>query len=294
MNAKKIYGAIAGVFAIVYTYNLYWFVKNIIEYGSIGISFEFFIRYLPAFAGITGVIIFISSQFRRSNLLRIMMCVELLSFPFMAFWYVQFFTKTYGPYDQPAQLNWTFYVGVLINLSMLIASITGLRMLSLNKTAKLTYIDYGNERSAQFSPANAGLRFANRMVDLVVIFFVLFTNIDSFRFLLNVNIETEAIFIFEIPFFIFYYIILEGIFNTTAGKCATNTTIVNEIGERPNFGQIIGRTFCRLIPFEPFSFFKAGARGWHDSLPNTYVVESINKEDAAMNEIVFDAEMQNT
>jgi hypothetical protein len=38
------------------------------------------------------------------------------------------------------------------------------------------------------------------------------------------------------------------------------------------------------------SFLGAGARGWHDSLPNTYVVESIDVDDVQEYEITLDAE----
>lgn len=295
MTTKKIYSIIVAIFAVTYAYNLFWFLKSLIEFSNYGFQFSFFIRYIPTFAGITGLIIFASSQFKRSNLLRIMMCLEVMSFPFLLFWYYQFFTKTYGPFDQPPQLNWTFYVGVAINIALFLSSIIGLRMLSFNKTANLVYIEYGNERTAQFSPAPAGLRFANRLVDAVVIAYILLTNLASFQAFerMRDDIEPAVFLIFEIPFLLFYYIILEGIFNTSAGKCATGTIIVNASGERPNFGQILGRTFCRLIPFEPFSFFGAEARGWHDSIPNTYVVESINKEDMEMNEFTLDAETEN-
>lgn len=289
------YSIIAAVFAVSYAYNLYWFFKSLLEFSSFGFQFSFFIRYISTFAGITGLIIFIASQFKRSNLLRIIMCLEIMSFPFLLLWYYQFFTKTYGPYNQAPQLNWTFYVGGIINITLLVSSIIGLRMLSFNKTANLVYTDYGNERTAQFSPASAGLRFANRIVDSVLIIYILLTNLASFEaFSIRYDDMEPAVFlVLEIPFLLFYYIILEGIFNTSAGKCATGTTIVNALGERPNIGQILGRSFCRLIPFEPFSFFGADARGWHDSITNTYVVESINQEDLEMNEFTLDAELGN-
>ncbi|MEI9957598.1 MAG: RDD family protein [Ferruginibacter sp.] len=174
-----------------------------------------------------------------------------------------------------------------------ISSIIGLRTLSFNKTANLTFINYENERTAQFSPAPAGLRFTNRLIDAVLILYILWINASSLIAYFNFNISPRFYFLLEIPFLLFYYIILEGIFNTSAGKCATNTTIVNMQGERPSFAQILGRTFCRLIPFEAFSFLGEGARGWHDSLTNTYVTDSINKEDFEMNEFTLDAELNN-
>ncbi len=71
-----------------------------------------------------------------------------------------------------------------------------------------------------------------------------------------------------------YYILLEGMTGRTLGKLITGTKVVNERGEPPSFGQILGRTFSRFIPFEPFSFFGEDGRGWHDSVPGTYVVST--------------------
>jgi uncharacterized RDD family membrane protein YckC len=67
-----------------------------------------------------------------------------------------------------------------------------------------------------------------------------------------------------------YYIVFEGMWARTPGKLVFGTVVVNESGGKPTLKQVIGRTFCRLIPFEAFSFL--GERGWHDSIPNTHVV----------------------
>ncbi len=72
-----------------------------------------------------------------------------------------------------------------------------------------------------------------------------------------------------------YYIAMEGFFGFTVGKLVTGTRVVTEGGGRPRWGQVVGRTFARLIPFEPFSVLFSNdkeRRGWHDSLPKTYVV----------------------
>ena len=71
-----------------------------------------------------------------------------------------------------------------------------------------------------------------------------------------------------------YYIILEGMTGRTLGKLLTGTKVVNERGEAPSFGQILGRSFSRFIPFEAFSFLADEGRGWHDSVPGTYVVRT--------------------
>lgn len=69
---------------------------------------------------------------------------------------------------------------------------------------------------------------------------------------------------------IVYYVFFEGFWGRTPGKWICGTVVVNEDGGRPSWGQVIGRTFCRFIPFEPFSFFSE--RPWHDRFPHTHVV----------------------
>lgn len=67
-----------------------------------------------------------------------------------------------------------------------------------------------------------------------------------------------------------YYPFFETIFGTTPGKIFTETRVITANGNKPTFINILGRTFARFIPFEPFSFF--GKLGWHDGLSNTQVV----------------------
>lgn len=299
MNTKKIYMVVAIIFGLAYASNLFWLFRML--YGTItanySFQFSFLIRYIPIFIGIIGLVIFLQSGFKRSNLFRIMMCVEIFSFPFVVLWYYLFFTQEARFLNQKLPINWQVYYGIALNLLLFIASIIGLRMLSLNKVAQLTYTDLPGERSAQFSPARAEVRFANRCVDALLVIYVLLINLGSYSTFTRFGdswFEPAFFLLLEVPLLLLYYILMEGIFNTTAGKCATGTTIVNASGERPGFGQIVGRTFCRFIPFEPLSFFAAGARGWHDSMSNTYVVQSINREDALAEDIIFDAELENT
>lgn len=72
-----------------------------------------------------------------------------------------------------------------------------------------------------------------------------------------------------------YYIAMEGFFGFTIGKLVTGTRVVNEDGGKPGWGQVLGRSFARFIPLEPLSVLFSNSRqrrGWHDSLPKTYVV----------------------
>ena len=70
-----------------------------------------------------------------------------------------------------------------------------------------------------------------------------------------------------------YYVVLEAAFGWTIGKLITGTRVVRFDGDKPHVPQILGRTFARFIPFEPFSvLFSSPTQGWHDSLSGTRVV----------------------
>jgi uncharacterized RDD family membrane protein YckC len=67
-----------------------------------------------------------------------------------------------------------------------------------------------------------------------------------------------------------YYAVCEGLWARTPGKFVFGTRVVTLAGGKPPLGQIVQRTLCRFIPFEPLSFL--GKRGWHDSISKTRVV----------------------
>ena len=70
-----------------------------------------------------------------------------------------------------------------------------------------------------------------------------------------------------------YYLICESIWQQTLGKVITKTKVVDRNGNKPDFLRILGRSFARYIPFEPFSYlFNGYPVGWHDSLSKTLVV----------------------
>jgi uncharacterized RDD family membrane protein YckC len=71
-----------------------------------------------------------------------------------------------------------------------------------------------------------------------------------------------------------YYILMEWLFQRTIAKFLTGTIVVNQDGQRPTLKQVLGRSFARFIPFEPFSFFGAKPIGWHDSLSKTLVIRT--------------------
>lgn len=72
-----------------------------------------------------------------------------------------------------------------------------------------------------------------------------------------------------------YFVVLEATTGRTIGKLVAGTRVVSADGSDASFGQALGRTACRLIPFEPFSFLMGSeAVGWHDSIPGTRVIST--------------------
>ncbi|MGD8642442.1 MAG: RDD family protein [Gammaproteobacteria bacterium] len=121
------------------------------------------------------------------------------------------------------------------------------------------------------------LRFANFLIDyvmqiLLAIAFTLAVATAGGEIALA-KLDNIPDVVFGLAAMLVYYVFMETLFSRTVGKFVTGTKVVNEDGGQPTFGQIIGRTFARMIPFEPFSFFSENARGWHDSLPGTYVTK---------------------
>jgi uncharacterized RDD family membrane protein YckC len=70
-----------------------------------------------------------------------------------------------------------------------------------------------------------------------------------------------------------YYAFFEATLGRTPGKLLTRTRVVDVAGGPASFGQILGRTAARFVPFEPFSFF-GSTHGWHDRWSNTRVIRA--------------------
>ena len=76
---------------------------------------------------------------------------------------------------------------------------------------------------------------------------------------------------FTISFFT-YYIMLEYKFQKTLGKFITKTNVMTKEGGKPELGDIIRRTFYRLVPLDQFSYLFT-RNGFHDFLSSTTVVK---------------------
>ncbi|MCM8537071.1 MAG: RDD family protein [Lentisphaeraceae bacterium] len=80
--------------------------------------------------------------------------------------------------------------------------------------------------------------------------------------------------VFGLLLMLFYYVPQEGMTGRTIGKRIMKTKVVGLEGEDINFKKSLGRTLCRLIPFEVFSFLGSNGQpqGWHDRIPKTKVI----------------------
>jgi uncharacterized RDD family membrane protein YckC len=123
-------------------------------------------------------------------------------------------------------------------------------------------------------PASRGRRFGTQVVDYVGYFLIalVLQVIVVIVFGADAQVVRPGVssYVFNTLILLVYYIVFEGIWARTPGKFVFGTVVVSESGGKPSIGQVTGRTLCRMIPFEALSFF--GARGWHDSIPGTYVV----------------------
>jgi uncharacterized RDD family membrane protein YckC len=122
------------------------------------------------------------------------------------------------------------------------------------------------------------IRFTNFIFDTIA--YIVLTLI--FAFILGLFIQptdetTMRIFgylMFTICFFS-YYIFMETKYQKTIGKFITKTKVINKNGSRPEVGDIVRRTFCRLIPFDRISFLFT-SNGFHDSLSDTTIIKDKN------------------
>ena len=123
-------------------------------------------------------------------------------------------------------------------------------------------------------------RFLNFIIDMVIWLILAFL----LSFIVDLFVQTSDqvllqlfVYVFIFGTFIAYYAIMEIKFQKTVGKFITKTKVLKVDGSRPDTADIIGRTFCRFIPFDRISFLFT-KNGIHDYLSKTRVVKDIPVE----------------
>jgi uncharacterized RDD family membrane protein YckC len=148
---------------------------------------------------------------------------------------------------------------------------------------KLVVKSFGFGEISETVSLEKGERFTNYILDRIIAFYFAFTISDSLQNFLKYSLHSTDDYSFNsyewvvslsfIFLILLYYILSEGLFQVTLGKIITKSIVIDADGRRISFGKAIGRTFCRIIPLEPFSFL-FGERGWHDTITETYVVKT--------------------
>lgn len=115
-------------------------------------------------------------------------------------------------------------------------------------------------------PVSAGVRFANYLIDIIAFF--------GLAVVMSLVMGEETGFLMYGVLFL-YYTVLEGATGKSLGKMVTGCTVVNEYGDKVDFGAAALRTIIRFVPFEALSIFFGGdGRMWHDRWSKTYVVKA--------------------
>ncbi|GAB1856148.1 hypothetical protein MHTCC0001_09830 [Flavobacteriaceae bacterium MHTCC 0001] len=151
------------------------------------------------------------------------------------------------------------------------------RKLDINKFDKIietATIEKEQKQKVDSNVVSSGIRFLNFLIDFIIWLIIA----AIFTFPLNANNGNQMLLGYMIMFaaFIGYYGIMEIKFQKTVGKFITKTKVVKINGEKPEKGDIIARTFYRLIPFDRLSFLFV-KNGFHDLLSKTKVIKDVAK-----------------
>ena len=143
------------------------------------------------------------------------------------------------------------------------------------KTKEQATVEKEQKQKVDSNVVGSGIRFVNFLIDFIVWLVLAF--IISFIIGLFVQPTDQGIisligYVLIFGTFIAYYSIMEIKFQKTIGKFVTKTKVVKMNGEKPTDGDIITRSFCRLIPFDRLSFLFV-KNGIHDFLSKTKVVK---------------------
>lgn len=127
----------------------------------------------------------------------------------------------------------------------------------------------------------SGPRFGHFFIDIICIqifititqyllgMLIVLVGIDN-PFGLTVALISSLIGLLLFPFMYFF---TEYFWQQTPGKLLTNSIVIDEYGNKPNFRQIALRSLIRIVPFEAFSCLGDFSYGWHDRWSDTFVVK---------------------
>ncbi|AFD06814.1 RDD family protein [Solitalea canadensis] len=124
-----------------------------------------------------------------------------------------------------------------------------------------------------FEYATAWQRFANMIIDCICYYLFAIGTLSILYLTDKETFEGEGMAQLSIILCMFlYFVFFEALIGQTIGKVITRTKVVDHFNNKPSFSRVMGRTLCRLIPFDGLSFF-SGGEGWHDSISKTRVIK---------------------
>ncbi|MFV5698085.1 RDD family protein [Flavobacterium sp. ZT3R17] len=145
---------------------------------------------------------------------------------------------------------------------------TKIEQVKVDLTAKI-------EKQDQFEAkkVSSWTRFLNFIID-VIVWFIIVAILTS---QLNAKDPVQMLFGYLILFasYVGYYAFMEIRYQKTIGKFITKTKVVDKNGTKPKDGDILRRSFCRLIPFDRISFLFT-PNGFHDRLSDTTIIKDVN------------------
>lgn len=115
-----------------------------------------------------------------------------------------------------------------------------------------------------------GTRFANYIIDLILVMVVLFAL--AMMSVLSLGGSEGGLQLASYIIMPLYYVVTEGLLGgRSVGKMVTGTVAIRTDGAPLTWGNIFGRSFSRLVPFEALSALFG--EPWHDKWTNTTVVK---------------------
>ncbi len=127
-------------------------------------------------------------------------------------------------------------------------------------SASVSQVDFTVEELADL-----GYRLGNGIIDNVLVTII-------WLFLATALGDGSMGWLFVLYFV--YYVALEFTTGKTVGKMLTGTVVRSDNGNRISFGQAVGSTLIRFVPFEPLSCLVATkGYGWHNRWSGTVVIK---------------------
>lgn len=250
------------------------FLIAISLYGLRGLDVLFVIRvnlvnFLFIAFGIVSLVQFFVSGYKKSQLLRLFVFYE--GFKAVAICLNYYLIPAMEGIYPDAKVLFFQTATQTIEMGILF---TTLALLQASRKPVATSFNDDNDASVILKPVNKSKRLLHLLIDGLFVFYVAYAFLGDIVRTIIIQDYRTVLFIGMLLVLLFgiYYLLMELFFKVTFAKIITNTVVVDKRRQKAGIFNILGRSFCRFIPFEGVSFlFKE--RGWHDTLSGTYVVK---------------------